>query len=399
MLTLTAPSFGRVHSRAITQTGKVIPCACGEAHRGADTRLSTPIDPDTYDYVGAVLWHANVGTLWHRFTTTLRRRLAQAIGLPVKEFKDNATVSYSKVAEYQKRGMVHFHAVIRVDGPDGPGSSAPDEITMDLLTTVVTEAARETTVETKRPDGTDLALRFGDQIKPEPVIVDGTRNGHGRTEQALAGYIAKYATKSSGVTDSGVDRRIKSREHIDMLSISEHYRRMMLTAWDLGEREQYAHLNLHRWVHMLGFRGHFLTKSQKYSTTFKALRSARARYRFIELLDSLNVSEEETIVISEWDLTGVGHRSAAEREIAAAIAERMNSQSIQSRKELKPWPVTKSVPARRPGCSGSPPARFTTCSAPVICQAPSGGAGGSSPAPLSSRNFEARTGGEITCPL
>uniref|UniRef100_UPI00313E8928 replication initiator n=1 Tax=Streptomyces sp. AC1-42W TaxID=2218666 RepID=UPI00313E8928 len=28
-------------------------------------------------------------------------------------------VSFAKVAEYQKRGLVHFHAVIRFDGPDG----------------------------------------------------------------------------------------------------------------------------------------------------------------------------------------------------------------------------------------------------------------------------------------
>ena len=33
-------------------------------------------------------------------------------------------------------------------------------------------------------------------------------------------------------------------------------------------------LNLRRWAHMLGFRGHFLTKSRAYSTTFTAIRAA-----------------------------------------------------------------------------------------------------------------------------
>ena len=34
-------------------------------------------------------------------------------------------MQYAKVAEYQARGLVHFHALIRLDGPDGPGSPAP----------------------------------------------------------------------------------------------------------------------------------------------------------------------------------------------------------------------------------------------------------------------------------
>ena len=47
---------------------------------------------------------------------------------------------------------------------------------------------------------------------------------------------------------------------------------MITTAWQLGGLDQYDGLNLRRWAHMLGFRGHFLTKSRRYSTTFSALR-------------------------------------------------------------------------------------------------------------------------------
>ena len=36
-----------------------------------------------------------------------------------------------------------------------------------------------------------------------------------------------------------------------------------------------ADLNLARHAHRLGFGGHFLTKSRRYSTTFGALRDAR----------------------------------------------------------------------------------------------------------------------------
>jgi hypothetical protein len=34
-------------------------------------------------------------------------------------------VSFAKVTEYQQRGLVHFHVVIRFDGPDGHTTSPP----------------------------------------------------------------------------------------------------------------------------------------------------------------------------------------------------------------------------------------------------------------------------------
>jgi hypothetical protein len=52
---------------------------------------------------------------------------------------------------------------------------------------------------------------------------------------------------------------------------------MIQAAWDLGSLDRYADLNLRRWAHLLGFRGHFLTKSRAYSTTFKTLRDDAER--------------------------------------------------------------------------------------------------------------------------
>jgi hypothetical protein len=57
---------------------------------------------------------------------------------------------------------------------------------------------------------------------------------------------------------------------------------MITTAWDLADQPAYDGLNLRRWAHMLGFRGHFLTKSHRYSTTFTALRRQRRTWRLIE---------------------------------------------------------------------------------------------------------------------
>ena len=83
-LTLTAPSFGPVHTRRTTPAGRAIPCGCRERHHPDDPRIGSPLDPDSYDYVGSVLWQAHAGQLWHRFTIALRRALAGQLGVPVR---------------------------------------------------------------------------------------------------------------------------------------------------------------------------------------------------------------------------------------------------------------------------------------------------------------------------
>jgi hypothetical protein len=335
-LTLTAPSFGPVHTRKTTPRGYVVPCRCGDRHHSPDDpRIGTAIDPDSYDYDGAVLWQAHSTALWHRFTTTLTRTLAAVLGAPGRCFSDHARLSYAKVAEFQRRGLVHFHAAVRVDGPDGPVDPCPSGINHATLGDAIRHAAQTATVTAVRPDGTPLVLRWGVQIDLRPITATAAgqlEDERGQiSEIALAGYIAKYATKTTGATE-GPDRPIHDGEHIVHLDVTDHHRRMIQTAWRLGGMPQYEHLGLRRWAHMLGFRGHFLTKSRRYSTTFTALRQQRRTWRLIDDLTQLghdtdrmnNIppDPDSVVVINDWHLVGIGHRDEAERELAHAIAER-----------------------------------------------------------------------------
>jgi replication initiator protein RepSA len=54
---------------------------------------------------------------------------------------------------------------------------------------------------------------------------------------------------------------------------------MITTAWQLDSRRQTGDARLRQWAHMLGYGGHFLTKSRRYSGTFGQLRAARIDYR------------------------------------------------------------------------------------------------------------------------
>ncbi|WP_141999219.1 replication initiator [Amycolatopsis cihanbeyliensis] len=329
-VTLTAPSFGAVHNRPVTRTGKPRPCACGEFHHEHDTRLGSPLDPAGYDYVGAVLWQAHAPELWRRFTITLARHLACALGIRPSQLRDRLRVSYAKVAEYQRRGLVHFHAVVRVDGPTGPGSPAPAGATTELLDAVVRTAAASVSVDS--PESATVGSRrltWGEQIDCEPIAAtdpdDPAQVVHDRQ---VAGYVAKYATKGTGHT-SGSDVPIRSAEHIAELSVSEHARAMITTAWQLGGLPEFAGLRLRKWAHMLGFRGHFLTKSRRYSTTFTALRSARREHRFARDLADLGITDTaEVVVVNDWTMTGIGYHNDAERHLAEAIADT----AIQRRK-------------------------------------------------------------------
>ena len=109
-----------------------------------------------------------------------------------------------------------------------------------------------------------------------PSSLPGT--GKALSAQAVANYIAKYATKT--ISAPGLpDRPVHSAADIAALACSQHYKRLIATTWALGKDPAAAQLGLNRWTHMLGYRGHFLTKSRRYSVTFTALRQARINYR------------------------------------------------------------------------------------------------------------------------
>ncbi|WP_026454108.1 replication initiator [Saccharomonospora iraqiensis] len=333
-VTLTAPSFGPVHNRPTTRSGKPRPCACGTSHHEHDPRLGTPLAPESYDYAGAVLWQAHAPELWRRFTITCGRHLARALGLRPRQLTDHLRLSYAKVAEYQRRGLVHFHAVIRVDGPDGPGTDPPSGVDAGLLEQVVRSAAYAVSVDT--PDSAAVGVRrlgWGAQVDCR-TIAEQEPDDPARLvrDRSVSAYIAKYATKGTGHT-VGADTPIRSEQHIADLHVSDHARAMIETAWRLGGLPELAGLRLRKWAHMLGFRGHFLTKSRRYSTTFTALRDVRRDHRFRRDLAELGIHDpDEITVMNDWSLVDIGYRNEAERALAEAIADR----AIHRRKNRRP---------------------------------------------------------------
>ncbi|MYT70300.1 MULTISPECIES: replication initiator protein RepSA [unclassified Streptomyces] len=313
--TLTAPSFGPVHNRPDNR-----PCRCGTRHPDDSPELGTPLDPDSYDYAGAVLWNNHASELWRFFTIYLRREIAARAGLTQKAAKEQSKVSFGKVAEYQKRGAIHFHAVVRFDGPDGPDSPPPHWATVALLTDAIHAAAARVRVDLDS-SGEHPARVFcwGDRLDVREIKAFG--DGAEITEQAVASYVAKYATKAAETTGT-VDRRIGNKEALVLLDVPDHPRRLIEACLDL--HAVYPDRKLRDWAHMLGFRGHFSTKSRVYSTTLGALRQVRADYRASQhraslgLPDPDEIPEETTLTLAHWTYAGRGH-TPGESWLAANI--------------------------------------------------------------------------------
>jgi hypothetical protein len=318
--TLTAPSFGPVH-RASDQTcrrrrGRCqhgTPRGCPLAHADDDPMVGSPVCAHCYDYTGHVLWHAHAGRLWDRFTTAVRRALASAVGIARNRLREHLRVSFAKVAEYQRRGAIHFHAVIRLDGPDEPGTAPPDWARLELLEACVRAAAGTVWVDAPDSDAYgSYRLRWGDQLDVRPIRAFGD-DGHTLCDDAVAGYVAKYVTKSAE-TAGAVDYPVPSAAHIPHLPVSGHVRALIGTCWRLGALPELEPLHLRTWSHMLGYRGHCLTKSRVYSTTYGELRAVRAAHR----TGALPLAAE-AITESAWRYAGHGY-TPGEAALAAGIA-------------------------------------------------------------------------------
>jgi hypothetical protein len=211
--TLTAPSFGPVHSRRMR--GKtVLPCrprrdakarrcphgrdiSCPTRHLETDPRLGQPMCPACYDYQAAVLFNAYAADLWRRFTTYLPRQLARRLGITQKDLRALARIRFVKVAEYQARGVVHFHAVIRLDAPGEDYQAPLPGITAEALCDAIDLAAAAAAVVIEHQDQA-VRLGFGTETDTR-IIRHGTDlpgTGQALNGVAVANYIAKYATKT-----------------------------------------------------------------------------------------------------------------------------------------------------------------------------------------------------------
>jgi hypothetical protein len=250
MLTLTAPSFGRNH-RVALDGGRGVACGCGVRHGADDSSLlGVPIDLDGYDYAGAVRWNYGSGLLFRSLVRSLRGRYE--------------TLRYVVVREWQSRGLLHLHALLRIDNHERPSP---------LLIEELARAVSATTVDGR-------VIRFGSQVKAEPIRADGNIAKAVWYLTKSVGYLVKDLAKDVAVVAAD------AREHLRRMASAARHR---LVCERCSEDGSPCHARPHR---QWGARSHVVSQS----------RGKRA-----------------------WSLTGLTRKSQRERRVAWATANATSS--------------------------------------------------------------------------
>jgi hypothetical protein len=354
--TLTAPSFGAVHTnnsrpgqadtvchRASSGTshcphGKAL--WCNAIHGSDDPEVGQPLCPDCYDYTGHVLFNWHAPELWRRFAIALRRAVAVHLGR-IGIDRDTVRVSFVKVAEYQRRAVVHYHALIRLDPPDNDDSTtgaSDTKVSAIELAALVRQAANQVRLPVTVDAAAGTAptasesearmLRFGTQIDAQPLTDTGDTGKPGLARR-VAAYLAKYTTKS--VAEFGIAARRISPAAIAELDIPAHTRRILSTLANLATLP--ANTAMAGWLHTLGYRGHITTKSRRYSITLTALRAARHHWRIgrtgqsepDDCQDKPHGQQDwpsSAYELSDWLIDGAGHRTDGGRLLVHTAALR-----------------------------------------------------------------------------
>ena len=356
-VTLTAPSFGAVHTRGTRPDGRPRRCrprhdapvcvhgvrlSCGRVHDEDDPCLGEPICPDCFDHQAAVVWNNALSELWRRTTIYLPRVLARLTGQTQKRLRERVRISYVKVAEYQRRGLVHLHAVIRLDRAM-PAYRAteihppPAPFGVELLEDAIRATVRE--VAAPLPDRLDAGeVRWGQELdirrlddearRSSPVTWPSTRPRAPNWPAAC--FIASASTRSTRSACANTYAATcapRSRSPPSPRSL-------------IGASPPCAH--------QLGYRGHCLTKSRRYSTTFTALRNAREQHVHEQLAarstDSAQLALASAAVrITSFRCAGQGHITAADELLAASAAARARDQRRAAREALADHPLTRKV--------------------------------------------------------
>jgi replication initiator protein RepSA len=189
-----------------------------------------------------------------------------------------------------------------------------------------------------------LMARWGEQLDVHPITEAGDENE--LSAEQVAGYVAKYATKATEALGVTLDHRLSEGE-LDELDVPTHVAELVRACFELGSRPSLARLRLRKWAHMLGFGGHFSTKSRRYSTTLGALRRARVTYAMRRRrgdtlpLDAWGRPEDDqaVIVVASWSYLGRGYQSTGEAWLAASAAARAREERRVAREELRTMPA------------------------------------------------------------
>jgi hypothetical protein len=260
--------------------------------------------------------------------------LAQLVGVTERELRALVRVSFAKVAEYQQRGAVHFHA-IRLDAatdcayPACVVAPPPAGFTAELLEAAVRKAADAVTVPCPVLDddqGVTLTARWGEQLDVRYITETGDDEGSCRLSRSLARWPS--TRRRAPRPWHHLDHRVGEVE-LEGLDVPATWLSWSGPAGNSAPGRRWracaAEVGAHAWL-----RRHFSSRSRRYSTTLGALRRARVAYAIRRRRgDTLPAEawgrpedDRAVLVVASWAYLGSGYQSTGEAWLAASAAAR-----------------------------------------------------------------------------
>jgi hypothetical protein len=126
---------------------------------------------------------------------------------------------------------------------------------------------------------------------------------------------------------------------ISLLAVRDHVRCYMRAAFTPAADPALADRRLAATAHAFGYRGHCLTKSRRYSTTFKAPREARERHVREQLLACFDDAGQRALAgaverVASFRYVGRGHLRRRDALLASSAAARAREQRRAAREAL-----------------------------------------------------------------
>jgi len=89
---------------------------------------------------------------------------------------------------------------------------------------------------------------------------------------------------------------------------------------------------------MLGYRGHFSTKSRRYSTTLRALRTARTDWRRRQHRTAEHLRDRQLVILTDLSYVGNGWRTTGDAVLALSAAAHAREHDRIAREEITCMP-------------------------------------------------------------
>jgi hypothetical protein len=147
------------------------------------------------------------------------------------------------------------------------------------------------------------------------------------------GGLAKYSTKSTEPVGALVGRITAENAPVHATPGS-HQGRLITACLKLGGHPHKDFQALRRWAHMLGYRGHFATKSRRYSTTMRALRAARRDWRRRQHPLGRCGGDKTIVTVTDLRWDGRGWRTTGDALLALSAAARAREHRRIAREEM-----------------------------------------------------------------